>query len=310
MNKFTFFFPGQGSQSVGMMSGFADTKIVRDTFVEASDILGIDFWKMATEENESLNETTHTQPIMLIAGVATWRAWQAHTDAMPSILAGHSLGEYTALVAAQALSFADSLPLVQYRASVMQNAVPAGVGAMAALLGLDDATVLAVCADAAQGQVLQPVNYNSIGQVVIAGNKEAVERGMLLAKEKGAKRAVALPVSVPSHCALMQPAAAKLADYLTNVRVNPPHISVLHNADVLAYQDGDKIKDALVRQLHSPVRWVGTVQAIHGQGILHGAECGPGKVLAGLTKRIAADFSCSALTSTESMQEFSSTLSV
>ncbi len=310
MNKFTFFFPGQGSQSVGMMSGFADTKIVRDTFVEASDILGIDFWKMATEENESLNETTHTQPIMLIAGVATWRAWQAHTDAMPNILAGHSLGEYTALVAAQALSFADSLPLVQYRASVMQNAVPAGVGAMAALLGLDDATVLAVCADAAQGQVLQPVNYNSIGQVVIAGNKEAVERGMLLAKEKGAKRAVALPVSVPSHCALMQPAAAKLADYLTNVRVNTPHISVLHNADVLAYQDGDKIKDALVRQLHSPVRWVETVQAIHGQGILHGAECGPGKVLAGLTKRIAADFSCSALTSTESMQEFSSTLSV
>lgn len=207
MNKFTFFFPGQGSQSVGMMSGFADTKIVRDTFVEASDILGIDFWKMATEENESINETTHTQPIMLVAGIATWRAWQAQTPAQPSMLAGHSLGEYTALVAAQAISFADSLPLVQYRASVMQNAVPAGVGAMAALLGLDDLAVAEVCSDAAENQVLQAVNFNSPGQVVIAGNKEAVERGMALAKARGAKRAVALPVSVPSHCALMQPAA-------------------------------------------------------------------------------------------------------
>ncbi len=305
MNKFTFFFPGQGSQSVGMMAGFADTKIVRDTFVEASDILGLDFWAMATEENERINETTHTQPIMLVAGMATWRAWQAHSPAKPSLLAGHSLGEYTALVAAGALSFADSLPLVRYRAEVMQNAVPAGVGAMAALLGLDDATVLAVCAEAAQGQVLQPVNYNSIGQVVIAGNKEAVERGMALAKEKGAKRAVALPVSVPSHCALMQPAAIKLADYLSHVSIQAPQIPVLHNADVLAYQDGDKIKDALVRQLHSPVRWVETVQAMHAQGILHGAECGPGKVLAGLTKRIAADFSCTALTSNDAMQEFS-----
>ncbi len=308
MNKFTFFFPGQGSQSVGMMSGFADAKIIRDTFVEASDILGVDFWKMATEENESINETTHTQPIMLVAGIATWRAWQAQTAAQPSVLAGHSLGEYTALVAAQALSFADSLPLVQYRATVMQNAVPAGVGAMAALLGLDDAAVAAVCAEAAENQVLQAVNFNSPGQVVIAGNKEAVERGMALAKARGAKRAVALPVSVPSHCALMQPAAEKLADYLANVTINTPQIPVLHNADVLAYQEGSKIKDALVRQLYNPVRWVETVRAINAQGILLGAECGPGKVLAGLTKRIEANFSCTALTSNESLQEFSSLL--
>lgn len=308
MNKFTFFFPGQGSQSVGMMGGFADSKIIRDTFVEASDILGVDFWKMATEENESINETTHTQPIMLVAGIATWRAWQAQTAAQPSVLAGHSLGEYTALVAAQALSFADSLPLVQYRATVMQNAVPAGVGAMAALLGLDDAAVAAVCAEAAENQVLQAVNFNSPGQVVIAGNKEAVERGMALAKARGAKRAVALPVSVPSHCALMQPAAEKLADYLANVTINTPQIPVLHNADVLAYQEGSKIKDALVRQLYNPVRWVETVRAINAQGILLGAECGPGKVLAGLTKRIEANFSCTALTSNESLQEFSTLL--
>lgn len=308
MNKFTFFFPGQGSQSVGMMGGFADAKIIRDTFVEASDILGVDFWKMATEENESINETTHTQPIMLVAGIATWRAWQAQTAAQPSVLAGHSLGEYTALVAAQALSFADSLPLVQYRATVMQNAVPAGVGAMAALLGLDDAAVAVVCAEAAENQVLQAVNFNSPGQVVIAGNKEAVERGMALAKARGAKRAVALPVSVPSHCALMQPAAEKLADYLANVTINTPQIPVLHNADVLAYQEGSKIKDALVRQLYNPVRWVETVRAINAQGILLGAECGPGKVLAGLTKRIEANFSCTALTSNESLQEFSTLL--
>lgn len=308
MNKFTFFFPGQGSQSVGMMSGFADSKIVRDTFTEASDTLGIDFWKMATEENESINETTHTQPIMLVAGIATWRAWQEQSSAQPSVLAGHSLGEYTALVAAQALSFADSLPLVQYRASVMQNAVPAGVGAMAALLGLDDVAVAAVCSEAAENQVLQAVNFNSPGQVVIAGNKEAVERGMALAKARGAKRAVALPVSVPSHCSLMRPAADRLAEYLSSVTITTPQIPVLHNADVSSHANPAEIKDALVQQLYSPVRWVETVRAICNQGILHGAECGPGKVLAGLTKRIAADFSCTALTSNESMQEFKALL--
>lgn len=308
MNKLAFFFPGQGSQSVGMMAGFGDSIIIKNTFVEASDILGVDFWTMATEANERLNETTNTQPIMLIAGVATWRAWQASSSTMPAILAGHSLGEYTALVAAGALSFADALPLVRYRAEVMQAAVPTGVGAMAAILGLDDDIVRAVCAEAAQNEVLEAVNFNSPGQVVIAGNKAAVERGMALAKEKGAKRALLLPVSVPSHCALMQPAADKLAEYLKNITINTPQIPVLHNADVAAYSDIDKIKDALVRQLYSPVRWVETVQAIHVQCFTQAAECGPGKVLAGITKRIVTEFSCVALTSNEALAELQSAL--
>lgn len=308
MNKLAFFFPGQGSQSVGMMSGFGDAKIIRDTFIEASDILGVDFWAMATEANESINETTNTQPIMLIAGVATWRAWQAVSAHTPSVLAGHSLGEYTALVASGALSFADSLPLVRYRAEVMQNAVPAGVGAMAAILGLDDDVVRAVCAEAAQDQVLEAVNFNSPGQVVIAGSKAAVERGMALAKDKGAKRALPLPVSVPSHCALMKPAAIKLAEYLIDVTINKPAIPVLHNADVLAYQDSSQIKSALVRQLYSPVRWVETVQAVYAQDVTHAAECGPGKVLAGLTKRIVAELPCVALTNNEALIELEATL--
>lgn len=304
MTQFAFLFPGQGSQSVGMMSGFGDSSIIRDTFQEASDVLGVDFWKMATEANESLNETTNTQPMMLIAGVATWRAWQAHSDALPTVLAGHSLGEYTALVASSALSFTDALPLVRYRAEVMQNAVPAGTGAMAAILGLDDDIVRAVCTEAAQNEVLEAVNLNSPGQVVIAGNKAAVERGMELAKAKGAKRALALPVSVPSHCALMKPAAVQLSEYLNQVTVNQPKIAVLHNADVAAYQNSNQIKDALVRQLYSPVRWVETVQAIHAKNITLAAECGPGKVLAGLCKRIVADFSCTALTSNDNILEF------
>lgn len=303
MKKLAFFFPGQGSQSVGMMAGFGESKIIRDTFTEASDILGIDFWSMATQPNESLNETRHTQPIMLIAGVATWRAWEAASSHMPAILAGHSLGEYTALVASGAISFADALPLVRYRAEVMQAAVPAGVGAMAAILGLDDDIVRSVCLEAAENEVLEAVNFNSPGQVVIAGNKAAVERGMELAKTKGAKRALALPVSVPSHCALMKPAAVKLAEYLKNVTVNTPHIPVLHNADVAAYNNADKIKDALVRQLFSPVRWVETVKAVHAEGIVQAAECGPGKVLAGLTKRIVAELPCSALTNNEALEE-------
>ena len=303
MNKLTFFFPGQGSQSVGMMAGFGDSKIIRDTFVEASDILGVDFWKMATEANDSINETTNTQPIMLIAGVATWRAWQVVASTVPSILAGHSLGEYTALVASGALSFADSLPLVRYRAEVMQSAVPAGVGAMAAILGLDDATVRAVCVEAALNDVLEAVNFNSPGQIVIAGNKAAVERGMELAKIKGAKRALPLPVSVPSHCALMKPAALKLAEYLKDVTITTPQIPVIHNADVASYDNADKIKDALVRQLYSPVRWVETVQAVYTQGITQAAECGPGKVLAGLTKRIVAELPCVAMTSNEALLE-------
>ena len=308
MNKLTFFFPGQGSQSVGMMAGFGGSKVIRDTFAEASDILGVDFWKMAIEANESINETTNTQPIMLIAGVATWRAWQVVASDVPSILAGHSLGEYTALVVSGALSFADSLPLVRYRAEVMQSAVPAGVGAMAAILGLDDDTVRAVCAEAALNDVLEAVNFNSPGQIVIAGNKAAVERGMELAKIKGAKRALPLPVSVPSHCALMKPAALKLAEYLKDVTITTPQIPVIHNADVASYDNVDKIKDALVRQLYSPVRWVETVQAVYTQGITQAAECGPGKVLAGLTKRIVAELPCVAMTSNEALLELQGVL--
>jgi [acyl-carrier-protein] S-malonyltransferase len=308
MKNIAFLFPGQGSQSVGMMNGFGDLNIIRDTFTEASDVLGIDLWTMATEANDSINETTNTQPIMLTAGVATWRAWLAASDRLPTVLAGHSLGEYTALVASGALTFKDALPLVRYRAQVMQNAVPAGVGAMAAILGLDDETVRAVCAEAAQNEVLEAVNLNSPGQVVIAGNKAAVERGMELAKAKGAKRALPLPVSVPSHCALMKPAALQLAEYLKNVAVNAPQIPVLHNADVAAYSDSDSIKDALVRQLYSPVRWVETVQAIAALGVTQSAECGPGKVLAGLTKRIVAELPCVALTSNDALLELKNSI--
>lgn len=308
MKNFAFFFPGQGSQSVGMMAGFADNVIIKNTFIEASDILGVDFWAMATEPNEAINETTNTQPIMLTAGVATWRAWQSVSADNPKVLAGHSLGEYTALVASGALQFKDALPLVRYRAEVMQSAVPSGVGAMAAILGLDDDTVRAVCAEAAQGEVVEAVNLNSPGQVVIAGNKAAVERGMELAKAKGAKRALPLPVSVPSHCALMQPAASKLQEYLKDVHLAAPKIAVIHNADVASYHEADKIKDALVRQLYSPVRWVETVQLIAAQGITQSAECGPGKVLAGLTKRIAAELPCAALTGNEALTEFKNTL--
>ncbi len=304
MQKIAFFFPGQGSQSVGMMDGFGDNPIIKQTFVEASDILGVDFWEMATEPNELLNQTQNTQPLMLTAGIATWRAYQQAGGLLPAILAGHSLGEYTALVATGALSFADALPLVKYRAEVMQSAVPKDTGAMAAILGLDDETVYTVCAEAAQNEVCEAVNFNSPGQVVIAGNKAAVERGMELAKVNGAKRVLPLPVSVPSHCALMKPAAVRLAEYLKSVTINTPQIPVIHNADVVSYNDAEKIKDTLVRQLYSPVRWVETVQAIYAQNVTNSAECGPGKVLVGLTKRIVAELPCVALTSSEAILEF------
>ncbi len=308
MNKTAFFFPGQGSQSVGMMSGFNDNPIVKQTFTEASDILGVDFWMMATEPNELLNLTQNTQPLMLIAGIATYRvALQAGLQAI--IYAGHSLGEYTALVASNALSFTDALPLVKYRAQVMQSAVPEGVGAMAAILGLDDELVREACVTAenefkSTKEVCEAVNYNSIGQVVIAGNKAAVERAMEICKSSGAKRALPLPVSVPSHCALMRPAAEKLALYLKNVTIISSLIPVIHNADVAAYDDSTHIKAALVRQLYSPVRWVETVQAIYAQGVTNSAEIGPGKVLTGLTKRIVAELPCSAITTNESIEEF------
>ncbi len=287
MTQFAFVFPGQGSQSRGMMNGYADFAAVRDTFTEASDVLKQDLWQLVAEGADAdLNATVNTQPIMLAAGVAVYRAWQSQNGAKPTIMAGHSLGEYTALVAAGALSFADALPLVRYRAQCMQTAVPEGVGGIAAILGLDDDVVRAVCAEGAQGEVLEAVNFNSAGQVVIAGNRAAVERGMELAKAKGAKRAIMLPMSVPSHCSLLKGAAEQLRAYLNNVNVQAPAIPVLHNADVASYNDGAKIKDALVRQLYSPVRWVETVQAFGKQGITHNVECAPGKVLAGLSKRI------------------------
>lgn len=304
MSTFAFFFPGQGSQSVGMMQGLESQAIVKQTFQEASTVLGVDFWKMATEANDEINLTQNTQPIMLTAGIATWRVYQSLGGKQPVAMAGHSLGEYTALVASGALSFADALPLVKFRAEVMQKAVPEGQGAMAAILGLDDDIVRAVCREAAQGQVVQAVNFNSPGQVVIAGDKAAVERGMELAKAKGAKRALPLPVSVPSHCELMKPAAEQLRDYLQNVTVQAPQVPVLHNADVESYSDAAQIKDALVRQLYSPVRWVETVQQLAAQQVLISAEAGPGKVLAGLAKRIVAEMSCVALVNEESIQTF------
>lgn len=288
--KFAFVFPGQGSQSVGMMSGLDGVSIVRDTFVEASDTLKLDLWQMVTEGPvEMLNATVNTQPIMLTAGIATHRAWHALGGEAPAVMAGHSLGEYTALVAAGALHFTDALPLVRFRAQAMQEAVAEGVGAMAAILGLEDDVVRAVCAEAAQGEVLEAVNFNSPGQVVIAGNKAAVERGMELAKAKGAKRALPLPVSVPSHCALMLPAAKRLEEYLKSVAVSKPNIPVLQNADVASFDDPESIKAALVKQLHSPVRWVESMQKMAQMGVQVAAECGPGKVLVGLNKRIVAD---------------------
>jgi [acyl-carrier-protein] S-malonyltransferase len=287
MTKFAFVFPGQGSQSRGMMNGYADFPAVRNTFAEASDVLKQDLWQLVAEGSDAdLNATVNTQPIMLSAGVAVYRAWQSQHGATPAMMAGHSLGEYTALVAAGALSFAEALPLVRYRAQCMQQAVPEGVGGIAAILGLDDDTVLDVCREGAQGEVLEAVNFNSPGQVVIAGNRAAVERGMELAKAKGAKRAIMLPMSVPSHCRLLESAAGKLRDYLVNVTVQAPVIPVLHNADVKCYADGASIRDALVRQLYLPVRWVETVLEFGKQGITHNVECAPGKVLAGLNKRI------------------------
>lgn len=303
MTRFAFVFPGQGSQSRGMMNGYADFTAVRDTFTEASDVLKQDLWQLVAEgEDADLNATVNTQPIMLTAGVAVYRAWQSQNGAMPAMMAGHSLGEYTALVASGALSFADALPLVRYRAQCMQEAVPEGVGGIAAILGLDDEVVRAVCDEGAQGEVLEAVNYNSPGQVVIAGNRSAVERGMALAKDKGAKRALMLPMSVPSHCSLLRGAAEKLRAYLESVTVNAPAVPVLHNADVAAYSDTAKIKDALVRQLYSPVRWVETVQAFGKQGITHNVECAPGKVLAGLNKRIDTNQQAMAINDGEALK--------
>lgn len=292
-----FVFPGQGSQALGMLNAFAEVAVVRDTLAEANAVLGFDLAALIADgPKEDLDATINTQPAMLVAGVASYRAWLAAGGAQPAVLAGHSLGEYSALVAAEALSFADALRLVRLRAEAMQAAVPAGQGGMAAILGLDDEAIRAACLQAAQGEVVEAVNFNSPGQVVIAGSKAAVERACELCKAAGAKRALPLPVSVPSHCALMKPAAEKLAAALAEIEIQAPRIPVLHNADVLAYQDPAQIKDALARQLYSPVRWVETVQKLQADGVTVVAECGPGKVLAGLNKRIVDGLQSFALT--------------
>lgn len=292
-----------------MMTGFAGQPEVKATFDEASSVLGLDLWQLACDGPETaLNQTVNTQPLMLAAGVAVFRAWQAIGGARPALLAGHSLGEYSALVAAGALSFGDAVALVRFRAEAMQDAVAEGEGAMAAILGLDGAPLLEACNEAAQGQVVAPVNFNSPGQVVIAGNKAAVERGIEACKARGAKKAILLPVSVPSHCALMQPAAERLRQRLSDVSFQNPEIPVLHNADVASHSQPEQIREALVRQLYSPVRWVETVQAITAHGILQMAECGPGKVLAGLGKRISAEARTVALVDAAALAQFKTDL--
>ncbi|NOQ94083.1 MAG: ACP S-malonyltransferase [Methylophaga sp.] len=283
-----FVFPGQGSQSLTMLSDLAvQFPEVQETFSQASDALGYDLWDLVSNGPvEELNQTDKTQPAMLAAGIAVWRCWQKTTDIKPDFFAGHSLGEYSALVAAGALDFSDAIKLVAQRGQFMQKAVPAGKGAMAAILGLDDDSVKALCDEAAALGVVEAVNFNSPGQVVIAGAVNAVNKAIDLAKEQGAKRALLLPVSVPSHCALMKPAAENLAAALTIITVESPLTPVVHNVSVTSSSDSDEIKSLLAQQLHSPVRWVETVQYLAQQGVDKIVECGPGKVLAGLTKRI------------------------
>lgn len=299
---FAMVFPGQGSQAIGMMQGFADRAVVRDTFNEASSVLGQDLWTLVEQgPAEDLNATVNTQPVMLTAAYAMYRAWREAGGPQPAIMAGHSLGEYTALVAAGALSFADALPLVRFRAQAMQEAVPMGAGGMAAILGLDDDAVRAACTEAAQGEVVEAVNFNAPSQVVIAGHKAAVERGAAAAKARGAKRAVMLPVSAPFHSSLLKPAADRLRQRMESVAFNAPGCPVLNNVDVQIEHDPARIRDALARQACRPVRWVETVQAFGRNGITHVVECGPGKVLAGLTKRIEAGLQGLAVTDEASL---------
>jgi [acyl-carrier-protein] S-malonyltransferase len=283
-----FVFPGQGSQSIGMLDQLAtEYPLVQETFSEASEVLGYDMWKLVSSGPEAaLNQTERTQPAMLAAGMAVWRVWQSLTNIQPDYLAGHSLGEYTALVASGAISFSSAIKLVELRGQYMQQAVPEGQGAMAAILGLDGEAVKMVCQQAAGNEVVEAVNFNSPGQVVIAGNVDAVIKATELAKEQGAKRALLLPVSVPSHCALMTPAAEKLSETLADITIHQTRIPVIHNVSVTPAQDDAAIRVSLAQQLHNPVRWVETVQWFSNQGVDKLVECGPGKVLAGLTKRI------------------------
>ncbi len=301
--KLAMVFPGQGSQTVGMMQAYGDIAAVREVLAEASNALGQDLGKlMADGPAEQLNQTVNTQPVMLTAGYAAYRAWISLGGAEPAMVAGHSLGEYTALVAAGVLSFRDALPLVRFRAQAMQEAVPQGQGAMAAILGLDEDGARAACAEAAQGEVVQAVNFNSPGQVVIAGHAAAVKRACDAAKARGAKRALPLPVSAPFHSALMQPAAERLRQYMQGIVFNAPRMPVINNVDVASYDDPARVKDALVRQAYNPVRWVEVIQSFAAQGITHVAECGPGKVLAGMSKRIDSRLESLALSDQASIE--------
>lgn len=298
--KIAFVFPGQGSQAVGMMAGFDAHPAIRATFDEASQVLGQDLWALVTDGPEAdLNQTVNTQPLMLTAGIAVWRAWQAAGGAAPALVAGHSLGEYSALVAAGAFAFRDAVSLVRFRAQAMQEAVPAGVGAMAAILGLDAGGVAEACAEAMRepnGQVVEAVNFNTPEQIVIAGHRQAVERAVAAATARGAKRAMLLPVSAPFHSSLLKPAAARLAERLASVAIAAPSIPVLHNVDVAERPTADGIRGALAEQAASPVRWVETIRAFVARGVTHVVECGPGRVLAGLNRRIAREVTSYALT--------------
>lgn len=302
--KLAFVFPGQGSQSVGMLAAYAEHPAVAATMREASDVLGRDLAALASSGPEAdLNQTVNTQPVMLAADVAVYRAWHAAGGPAPVLVAGHSLGEYAALVVAGAFTFADALRLVQARAEAMQAAVPEGAGGIAAILGLDEAKIREACAEAAQGEAVEAANLNAPGQIVIAGARAAVERAIEAAKAKGAKRAILLPMSVPSHCSLMRPAAEKLAMRLASVPIAAPAIPVINNADVASPQEPKAIADALVRQLHNPVRWIETVTAMADQGATHIVECGPGKVLQGMVKRIAPQVTAFTLASSAAIAE-------
>ncbi len=302
--KLAMVFPGQGSQTVGMMNAYGDLPEIRQTIDEASDILGQDIARLLAEgPAEELNRTVNTQPVMVTAGVAVYRAWLAMGGAQPAMLAGHSLGEYSALVAAGALSFSDCLPLVRLRARAMQEAVPEGTGAMAAILGLDDDAVVAACAEAALGEVVEAVNFNAPAQVVIAGHAAAVKRGMEAAKLRGAKRAVPLPVSAPFHSSLMGPAAVRLAQALADVKFHSPAIPVVHNLDAATHMQPEQIREALVGQADHPVRWTQCIIAMAAAGMTHVFECGPGKVLAPLSKRISANLQGIALADRVAMEQ-------
>jgi [acyl-carrier-protein] S-malonyltransferase len=302
-SKLAFTFPGQGSQAGAMLADLADQSLVTDTFAEASNVLGYDLWDLVQNDDQGkLNQTHITQPALLTASVSLWRLWCARNGQQPALLAGHSLGEYSALVCAGAIGFTDAVDLVRARGEYMQAAVPAGTGAMAAIIGLTDEQITDACAASAAGEIVAPVNYNSPGQVVIAGVKDAVDRAMLACKEAGAKRALPLPVSVPSHCALMQPAAEQLAEKLAAIDVTMPDIPVIQNVNAQVAQNVDELVSNLVAQLHQPVRWTGCVQNMAQQGVEVMLECGPGKVLTGLNKRIDKGISAAAINDNASLQ--------